>query len=43
MNFKCEEAEEITVSLEDIDEAIDIGAPDRLRARLDDIGQGRRS
>jgi hypothetical protein len=33
----------ITVSLEDIDEAIDIGAPDRLRARLDDIGQGRRS
>jgi hypothetical protein len=32
----------ITVALEDFDEALDLGAPDRLRARLDDVESGRR-
>ena len=32
----------VTVLLEDIDEPLDLGAPERLRARLDDIEQGRR-
>jgi hypothetical protein len=32
----------LTVALEDFDEALDLGAPDRLRARLEDIEQGRR-
>ena len=32
----------VTVALEDIDEAIDLGAPDRLRARLEAVEQGRR-
>ena len=32
----------VTVALEDIDEALDLGAPDRLRARLEDIESGRR-
>lgn len=32
----------VTVALDDFDEAIGLGAPDRLRARLDDIEQGRR-
>ncbi len=32
----------LTVALEDFDEALDLGAPERLRARLEDIEQGRR-
>ncbi len=32
----------LTVALEDFDEALDLGAPDRLRARLEDIEAGRR-
>jgi hypothetical protein len=32
----------VTVALEDIDEAIDLGAPDRLRARLEAVEQGGR-
>ena len=32
----------LTVALEDFDEPLDLGAPDRLRARLEDIEQGRR-
>jgi hypothetical protein len=32
----------LTVALEDFDEPLDLGAPDRLRARLDGIEQGRR-
>jgi hypothetical protein len=32
----------LTVLLEDIDESIDLAAPDRLRTRLEDIEQGRR-
>ena len=32
----------VTVLLEDMDEPLDLGAPERLRARLEDLGEGRR-
>lgn len=33
---------DVTVLLQDMDERLDLGAPERLRHRLDDIGEGRR-